>query len=137
MSDEPRRILFYDGECVLCNRSVRLTLRLDRHARLRHAALQGATAARLLGDVDAGERMSGVTLYDEGDVYRGWRAIARVGGILFPWLAWTDRVLNVPPLAWLLDRIYAFIARHRYRWFGRYDRCVPPPEEWRDRFIVD
>jgi predicted DCC family thiol-disulfide oxidoreductase YuxK len=43
----------------------------------------------------------------------------------------------VPPLAWLLDHLYALIARNRYRWFGKYDTCALPPPKWRDRYIVD
>lgn len=137
MTNDPQQVLFYDGECVLCNRSVQLAIRLDRHARLRHAALQGATAKRLLGDLSHEELMSGVTLYDRGTIYRGWRAIANVGGILFPWLAWTYHVLSVPPLPWLLDRLYSFIGRNRYRWFGQHEGCAVPPAKWRDRYIVD
>lgn len=137
MTDDPQQVLFYDGECVLCNRSVQFTIRMDRHARLRHAALQGATAKRLLGDLTPEELMSGVTLYDRGTIYRGWRAIANVGGILFPWLAWGYHVLRVPPLPWVLDRLYTFIGRNRYKWFGQLDACALPPPKWRDRYIVD
>ena len=46
--------VFYDGSCGLCHRAVQFLLARDsRGARFRYAALQGATAARLLGDVDA------------------------------------------------------------------------------------
>lgn len=137
MATDPQRVLFYDGECVLCNRSVQLAVRLDRHARLRHAALQGATAQRLLGALSPEELLAGVTLYDYGEVFRGWRAIAKVGGILYPWLAWTYAVLCVPPLPWVLSRLYAFVGRNRYRWFGQTDSCALPPPQWRDRYIVD
>src|SRR5688572_12325015 len=41
-------VLFFDGECGLCNRVVRLMLRLDRHGRLRFAPLQGAVAQEYL-----------------------------------------------------------------------------------------
>lgn len=135
--DHPQQILFYDGECVLCNRSIHLAIRLDRHARLRHAALQGATAKRLLGDLSPEELLAGVTLYDHGQVFRGWQAIAKVGGILYPWLAWTYAVLSIPPLPWILRTLYAFIGRNRYRWFGRQDTCALPPPHWRTRYIVD
>ncbi|MGH1349098.1 MAG: thiol-disulfide oxidoreductase DCC family protein [Nannocystales bacterium] len=134
---DPQQVLFYDGECVLCNRSVQLAIRVDPGARLRHAALQGATAKRLLGDLSPAELMSGVTLYDRGSIDRGWRAIAKVGGILFPWLAWGIHVLRVPPIPWVLDRLYAFIGRNRYKWLGRSDRCTLPTAKWRDRYIVD
>lgn len=32
---------------------------------------------------------------------------------------------------------YDILARNRYRWFGRYDTCMVPSTEIRDRFIVD
>lgn len=35
----------------------------------------------------------------------------------------------------LLNRAYDFIARRRYRWFGRYDTCMMPPPEHRARVI--
>jgi predicted DCC family thiol-disulfide oxidoreductase YuxK len=35
----------------------------------------------------------------------------------------------------LADAIYRVVARHRYRWFGRFDACPLPRPEWRDRFI--
>lgn len=137
MTDRDQQILFYDGECVLCNRSVGLTIRLDRHARLRHAALQGKTATELLGDLDARQRLAGVTFYDRGQVYRGWRAIVKVGGVLFPWTAWSYHVLRIPPIAWLLDGLYWLVARTRYKVFGKYESCPLPPPELRGRYIVD
>ncbi|MEM6296160.1 MAG: DCC1-like thiol-disulfide oxidoreductase family protein [Myxococcota bacterium] len=137
MATDPQQVLFYDGECVLCNRSVRLAIKLDRNARLRHAALQGATARRLLGDLAPEELLAGVTLYDHGAVYRGWEAIAKVGGILYPWLAWAYPVLHVPPLPWIFTRLYAWVGRNRYRWFGQYETCPIPPPEVRARYIQD
>ena len=41
-------VLFFDGECGLCNRLVRLLLRLDRKAVLRFGPLQGSTAQQYL-----------------------------------------------------------------------------------------
>lgn len=32
---------------------------------------------------------------------------------------------------------YGIVARNRYRWFGRYDTCMVPAAEVRDRFILD
>jgi predicted DCC family thiol-disulfide oxidoreductase YuxK len=51
-------------------------------------------------------------------------------GAPWPWLgaAW------VIPAA-LLDRLYDLGATHRYRWFGRYDRCPAPAAETRSRFL--
>jgi predicted DCC family thiol-disulfide oxidoreductase YuxK len=37
--------------------------------------------------------------------------------------------------AWLTDFVYGFVARVRYRIFGRYDQCPLPPAEHRGRFL--
>ena len=49
----------------------------------------------------------------------GW-ALAGVGGLL--------------PRAWR-DALYRFIARNRYRWFGRQESCMLPTPELRARFL--
>jgi len=49
-----------------------------------------------------------------------------------PW-RWLG-VVGVVPSA-LLDRGYDLIARHRYRLFGRYERCLLPAPQYRERFI--
>jgi predicted DCC family thiol-disulfide oxidoreductase YuxK len=43
------------------------------------------------------------------------------------WLRWLPKGIR--------DRVYDLIARHRYRVFGRYDRCLIPSPQFRGRFI--
>lgn len=42
--------------------------------------------------------------------------------------------LIVVPAA-VRDPVYDFVARHRYRWFGRHDSCLLPAPDHKDRFI--
>ncbi len=52
------------------------------------------------------------------------RALADVGGV---W--WLATVLRLVP-RFVRGPIYDWVARHRYRWFGRHDTCrLPAPEE--------
>lgn len=132
------QILFYDGECVLCNGSVDFTIKLDRKKKIRHAALQGATAAELLGEMTPEQRLAGVIFYDGGKIYQGPFAIARLGGVLFPYLFfWALPLIRIPGIRQLAEVIYRVVARNRYRWFGKYDVCKLPKPELRDRYIVD
>ncbi len=126
-------IVFYDGDCGLCDRFVRWMLRRDRRHRYRFAPLQGETARRMirveardpglwsgvLGDHDGEHRRSAATL----------RAVAGLGGV---WRA-AGLLLLVP--AALRDRVYRVVARHRYRWFGRAPACVLPGADERGRFL--
>ena len=135
MDPAGRHVVFFDGVCGLCDRSVRFLLRRDRRDRFRFAPLQGETAHRVLpplgGQVDDLDTM--YVLTSEGRLLRRSRAIlfaaTELGG------AWRlVGVLRIIPTP-LLDLVYRFVARVRYRVFGRFDTCsIPTPEE-RTRFL--
>ena len=133
-------LVFYDGVCGLCNRLVRFLLRRDRRGTLRFAPLQGEIARRTL--VAAGRDPADL---DSVVVIAGWgsarqRVFVRSRAVLHaasrlgaPWnvAAWIAG--RVP--TGIADRVYAFVARRRYRVFGKYDACPLPPPEWRQRFL--
>jgi len=128
-------VVLFDGVCNLCNGSVRFIIARDPAARLRFAALQSQAAQRLL--VECGIRgplPDSVALIEDGCVYTRSAAALRIARYLsFPWpLMW---VLMPVPRA-LRDLIYDWIARHRYRWFGRRDACMIPTPELRARFLA-
>ena len=129
-------MLFYDGLCALCHRSVKFVLKHDGSGKLfRFAPLQGPTfEARVPAEKRAGLPDSVVVLTNEGallvrsnaflHVLRrlggGWRALAAVIGVI--------------PRA-LRDAAYDFIARVRYRVFGtREDSCPVMAPDLRARF---
>ncbi|MGH7786432.1 MAG: thiol-disulfide oxidoreductase DCC family protein [Candidatus Binatia bacterium] len=132
-------IVFYDGVCGLCQRTLRFLLARDRQRRFRFAALQSDFARAALAahgreatDLDTmfllldpggpGER-----LLEKSDA--ALTAVALLGGV---WrLAGLARALP----RGLRDAGYAVLVRNRYRVFGRFDRCQLPPPEVRDRFL--
>jgi predicted DCC family thiol-disulfide oxidoreductase YuxK len=132
--DVPLPVLFYDGECGLCNSFVQWVLRRDKQGRFRFAPLQGKTAERMIGlPQGAAERWS-VVLVDEAGVHvRSEASLRTVIGLGGMWgaaavLLWIPRIVR--------DTVYEFIARHRYRWFGKVDACRLPTPEERSRFLA-
>jgi GMP synthase-like glutamine amidotransferase/predicted DCC family thiol-disulfide oxidoreductase YuxK len=129
----PKPVLFFDGVCGLCNGFVDFLLARDRRDRLYVAALQGETAPALVpadAAVPGGEDPRSMALWEEGKVYRKsdavLRAVARLGG-LWP----LARVLFAVP-RFARDGVYDFVARNRYRWFGKHGACrMPTPGERR------
>jgi predicted DCC family thiol-disulfide oxidoreductase YuxK len=123
----PSSIVFFDGVCNLCNALVDFLVRHDRRRVLRFASLQGNTARELLGP-GAGENLSSVVFYQNGSISTESlaviRILSRLGG---PWGLLS--LLRVIP-SFLRDPIYGFVARNRYRWFGKRETCrLPSPDE--------
>ena len=128
-------VLVFDGECVLCSHWVVWVLRFDRSREIRFATLQSETGRRLAGMI-SGPEEGGETLIFAGPGFCLLRSAA-VWQILrrFPlWVRWI-RVFRFLPLSWQ-DGLYRFVARNRYRFFGRRPVCFFPDSEQRMRFLL-
>lgn len=128
-------MLLFDGVCHLCHRSVQFILRHERSPRVLFAALQSDTGRALLRDLElpAGF-LDSMVLFEDGRVFTRSEAALRVARYLrAPW-SWGGLCLVLPRV--LRDPVYDWIARHRYRWFGRDDEaCLVPSAELRERFL--
>ncbi len=127
-------VVFFDGVCGLCNRSVDFILSEDAAERLRFAPLQGEAAARELGPQPDGAPRS-IILREGGVTYTRSEAVLRIAGALggaWRLLALLCRV--VPRL--VRDAAYDFIAAHRYQWFGKREACRLPTPAERRRFLA-
>lgn len=138
MSDagDPHPVIVFDGVCVLCSHWVRFLLKHDRAERYRFAAMQTPTGQALLREHGLDPRApQSLLLLDGSASYTDTAAIMRVldslGARRWRWLA---RAIPLLPRA-LRDPLYRFIARHRYRIFGRSDACFVPTPAQRQRFI--
>ncbi len=126
------RIVFFDGVCGLCNRFVDELLHADRKRLLRFAPLQGSTAH---GRLPAGmaDAMESVVYLRDGLVIQRSDAALHVLIDLGGWRLFY-RVFFIVP-RFLRDAVYDWVARNRYRWFGKHDTCRLPTPEERVRFL--
>jgi len=131
-------LVLFDGVCALCDSSVRALLAIDKKHALQFAPLQGTTAARLLETNPTVDRDLSTILYvrtgGDADVIlersdAAFAILADVGGF---WSVLS--VLRFIPRP-LRDGVYAFIARRRYRWFGKFESCRLPRPEEKARFL--
>lgn len=131
-------VVFFDGYCGLCSRSVDFLMAEDTAAQLRYAPLQGPTADRLRrqGHLPFPE-VEGV--YDSllikihETVYYRSEGLLRLSSYL-PGIWRFGVILRFIPLA-ARDRIYTVIAKNRYRLFGKSETCRLPTPEERSLFI--
>jgi predicted DCC family thiol-disulfide oxidoreductase YuxK len=132
-------LILYDGVCGLCNRLNAFVLRHDSKASFRFASLQSARGQSYLrhfnrntADLDT---FYVIANYDSNSAVPIERAAAalfvlKTLGVPWRWAA----ILGILPDS-LLNLGYDTLARVRYRIFGKYEQCLLPNAENRERFI--
>lgn len=127
-------LILFDGLCNFCDASVNFVIDHDPQGRFRFAPLQSEVGKSLLlkHGVDA-TKLESVALIDEEKCYTRSTAALRIARRLrWPWPVLYALVVIPRPLR---DLVYDWIARNRYRWFGRREACRVPTPELRARFL--
>jgi predicted DCC family thiol-disulfide oxidoreductase YuxK len=129
----PPDVVFFDGVCGLCNRSVDFILRHDGRGRFRFAPLQGEHAARELPPSDAAS-MNSLVLQRGGVLYRRSAAVVRILWGLGGFWKLLGGLLWLVPLP-LRDLGYRAVSACRYRLWGKKETCRIPTADERSRFL--
>lgn len=139
--DQIGPVLLFDGTCGLCNRCVRLLLRLDRSGRLHFAPLQGPAAQQFLG-----QHGLSTTDFDSLIFVPDWERreqpgyLSRTDGVVAALRACggaargLGNVLALIPTRWR-NAGYHVVACWRYRLWGEWRPRPLSRSEWRRRFI--
>jgi predicted DCC family thiol-disulfide oxidoreductase YuxK len=128
-------VVLFDGVCNLCNGAVRFIIARDPGARYRFAALDSASAQAALQRAGvSGTLRDSIVLLDEKGVSTRSTAALRIARRLAPPWPLLYGFILVPRV--LRDAVYDFVARNRYRWFGRQEVCMVPTPGLEDRFLT-
>lgn len=133
-SDLDGPIILFDAECVLCSANAQFVLKHDKAVRFRLASMQGQVGAQIYRQQGMDPAKPNTMLVVEGDkVRQDSDAVLSIYEALgFPW-----RLLSifrlVPPF--LRDPVYRWVARNRYRIFGKRTTCWMPPPEYEGRLL--
>jgi predicted DCC family thiol-disulfide oxidoreductase YuxK len=129
-------ILLFDGHCNLCNAWVNFIVKRDSSSTIRFASLQSPAGRRMLEEhkIDS-NYIDSLVLFEEDKVSVSSTAALRILSYLDGW----ERhmiFLSVVPRP-LRDIVYRFVAKNRYRWFGRREQCMVPTVKLSKRFLPD
>ncbi len=138
MSNPLSHLVFYDGNCGLCDRTVQFLLKQDKEQCFVFAPLQGKTAAHYLKNLPAEIRFTDSLILIEN--YHSpyprisilAKAALRIAWRLgWPWLlvGW----LSIFP-SWMFDWMYRLVATNRHYFFPQTQCMVPPPDQ-KNRFL--
>ena len=134
MAPAPQFIVLFDGVCNLCNNSVQFILKRDKKKKFLFGSLQGEAGQQLLEKFRLPTDNFHSFVLVEGDrVYTQSTAALRMAKHLKRGWQLLYGFIILPKL--LRDGIYQWIARNRYKWFGKRDTCrIPTPAE-KARFL--
>ena len=127
-------VILFDGVCNLCNGFVQFIIKRDPQAQIKFAALQSDAAKELLFayNIDVKD-LKTVIFIANNKVYTHSDAALQIAKYLGG--AWPlARVLLIVP-KFIRNGIYRFIAKNRYRWFGKSEQCVLPNPKLKNRFL--
>jgi predicted DCC family thiol-disulfide oxidoreductase YuxK len=125
-------VILFDGVCNLCNYSVQLILKYERKPTFKFAFLQSETAKTILKNFDEGVITNSVLLIENGKLFQQSSAALRIAKHL-KYFRLLYFLIVLP--TWTRDPLYRYIARKRYKWFGKRSSCLMPTPEFKDRFI--
>ncbi len=119
-------IIFFDGECNLCNSSVNFIIMRDPENSFQFASMQSDFAKKALGNILFDKGISTIILKKEGSLFFKSDAALEISRRLSGGWSLFYFFKIVPKF--IRDFIYDFVASHRYRWFGKTSCHIPTPE---------
>ncbi|KGO89968.1 thiol-disulfide oxidoreductase DCC family protein [Flavobacterium suncheonense] len=130
-----KKIILFDGVCNLCDATVQKVIKADKNDTFRFVALQSDLGKEILNYIGVDpEKTDSIILYEPGIAYHikagAAIEIARTIGGIYSLLV----LFSVFP-DWLKDIGYDFVARNRYKWFGKKESCMIPSPEIKAKFL--
>jgi len=127
-------VVIFDGVCNLCNGAVNFIINRDPSARFQFASIQSSTAKKLLTTLElSSDNLDSIILIENNKPYIKSTAALRICkklGALWPLLY--IFILVPRPIR---DYFYDIVAKNRYGWFGKREKCMVPNTKIESRFL--
>ena len=132
---ENKKIILFDGVCNLCNTAVQTIIKQDKKDVFRFVALQSELGMAIQKHIGIDTRkIDSLVFYAPGVSYsyksEAVLAIAKELGGIFSF-AIVFKILPTP----LLNSFYDYVAKNRYKWYGKKESCWMPTPELKAKFL--
>tara|TARA_B110000259_G_scaffold48801_1_gene56971 strand:- start:55 stop:486 length:432 start_codon:yes stop_codon:yes gene_type:complete len=127
-------IILFDGVCNLCNGAVNFVIKRDPGNVFKFTPLQEKQGVLLLKKhaIDA-KMLDSIVLIENGNVYIKSSAALRIAKKMSNLWPLFFALLIIP--RFMRDGVYDFIAKNRYKWFGKKEQCMIPTPGLREKFL--
>ena len=134
IAEDDKFIVVFDGVCNLCTASVQFIIKRDSKHRFKFCSFQSNFAQEILSDhsINFIEPESILLITKQGILYESDAALTIARHLSGAWpMLYVFKILP----RFIRDSIYKWIARNRYRFFGKKNACWIPTPELRGRFL--
>ncbi|MFD1613912.1 thiol-disulfide oxidoreductase DCC family protein [Gelatiniphilus marinus] len=130
-----KKLILFDGVCNLCNSSVKFIIKHDKKNLFVFTALQSDAGKEIIEtyNIDT-KKTDSILLYTakKGIDYKSTAALKIASNLRFP-INLMSVFFIVPPF--IRHWVYNYIAKNRYKWYGKKDSCMIPTPELKNRFL--
>lgn len=127
-------LLLFDGICNLCNSSVQFIIKSDTKNVFTFASLQSDAAKDILLHFNSTFlNLNSVILINNNKIHTKSTAIIKIGQLLGGFFIFVVILYIIPKF--IRDYIYDFVAKNRYKWFGKRKTCMSPTASLKNRFL--
>ncbi len=110
-------VLLFDSECKLCNSSIKFVTKGDPQQKIKQITLQSTQGQEILAVHPYLQDVNSIILFVNDKVFIESDAILQIAQHLsFPYKLLVAGI--IVPKKWR-DAIYRWIAKNRYKWFGK------------------
>jgi predicted DCC family thiol-disulfide oxidoreductase YuxK len=132
---EDKNIILFDGVCNLCDSAVQFIIKHDKKDAFRFVALQSGLGQQIIKYIGIDtKKVDSIILYEPGVAYyykssAAIRIAKYLGGIFY-----FAAIFKVLPTKFR-NGVYDYIAKNRYKWFGKKESCMIPTKELQAKFL--
>ena len=130
-----KKIILFDGVCNLCEASIVYVIKHDKKDIFRFVALQSDLGQRIVKHIGINtNHIDSVILYEPGVAYYyKSSAVVEIAKGLSGIFTWFTLFQILPTV--LRDYVYDYVAKNRYKWYGKKQECLVPNKEGVSKFL--
>ncbi|PQJ32593.1 thiol-disulfide oxidoreductase [Nonlabens arenilitoris] len=134
MKNKQNDVILFDGVCNLCNDAVTFIIKRDSKNHFRFAALESDIGLLYLKKHQINPKeIDSIVLIRGERAYVKASAALRIAQKMDGFWPLLSALIIIPRL--ISNAIYEYIARNRYKWFGKQESCMIPTKDLRDKFL--
>lgn len=130
-----KQIILFDGICNLCESSVQFIIKRDKNDVFRFVAIQSELGQKIINHIGIDiSKTDSIILYIPGKAYyykaEAALQIAKKIKGFYALLGYFSFIPNA-----IKNTVYDYIAKNRYKWYGKKESCMIPTPELKAKFL--